>query len=179
MHQLDPPPAPPLGTLGKSTNEGNSLQLAIGEMHCLFQFCIERFQSIRRLFLQHSNSRAGGARRIVEGRRWPSAYVAARQPKRRTVGRAGAYHILWVRGYRDHTIPGRGFNLFKPLRRHFRATPFCRHARSRRDPGDQNASVPKIDDRLGGLLREGGRGASESSRKFAVWAEPVGNGGPP
>jgi hypothetical protein len=26
---------------------------------------------------------------------------------------------------------------------------------------------------------KGGRGASESSRKFAVWAEPVGNGGPP
>ena len=32
--------------------------------------------------------------------------------------------MLWVRGFRDHTISGRGFNLFKPLRRHFRATPF-------------------------------------------------------
>src|ERR1700734_1732765 len=42
------------------------------------------------------------------------------------VARSAAYHILWVRGYRDHTIPGRGFNLFKPLRRHFRATPSCR-----------------------------------------------------
>ena len=28
---------------------------------------------------------------------------------------------MWVRGFRDPTIPGRGFNLFKPLRRHFRA----------------------------------------------------------
>jgi hypothetical protein len=103
----------------------------------------------------------------VEGWRWPIAHVAARQPKWRTVGRAAAYHILWVRGIGDHTISRRGFNLFKQLRRHFRATPFCSHALSRRDPGDQNASVPKIDDRLGGLLREGGRGASES-RKFAA-----------
>ena len=51
-----------------------------------------------------------------------SGYVAARQPKWRTVGRAAEYQILWVRGFRDHTISGRGFNLFKPLRRHFRAT---------------------------------------------------------
>ncbi len=43
-------------------------------------------------------------------------------------------------------FPGRGFNLFKPLRRHFRATPFCRHVLSRRDPGDRNASAQKIDD---------------------------------
>ena len=31
-----------------------------------------------------------------------------------------------ARGFRAHTISGRGFNLFKPLRRHFRARPFCR-----------------------------------------------------
>jgi hypothetical protein len=31
------------------------------------------------------------------------------------------YQMLWVRGFRAHTISGRGFNLFKPLRRHFRA----------------------------------------------------------
>jgi hypothetical protein len=31
-----------------------------------------------------------------------------------------------AQGFRDHTNPGRGFNLFKPLRRHFRATPSCR-----------------------------------------------------
>ena len=29
--------------------------------------------------------------------------------------------MLWVRDFGDHTISGRGFNLFKPLRRHFRA----------------------------------------------------------
>src|ERR1700684_632196 len=46
MHELDSA----FRELGKSTNERNSLQLAIGETHCLFQFCIERFQSIRRLF---------------------------------------------------------------------------------------------------------------------------------
>jgi hypothetical protein len=40
--------------------------------------------------------------------------------------------------------------------RHFRATPFCRQVLSRRDPDDRNASVQKIDDRLGGLLRDGG-----------------------
>jgi hypothetical protein len=40
----------------------------------------------------------------------------------RTLGQPRAvYQILWVRGFRDPTISGRGFNLFKPLRRHFRA----------------------------------------------------------
>jgi hypothetical protein len=29
--------------------------------------------------------------------------------------------MLWVRGFRDHTISRPGFNLFKPLRRHFPA----------------------------------------------------------
>ena len=36
--------------------------------------------------------------------------------------RAPVYHILWVRGFRPIPFPGSGFNLFKPLRRHFRAT---------------------------------------------------------
>ena len=49
------------------------------------------------------------------------AILAARQPESRTASRAAGYHILWVRVFRDHTISGRGFNLFKPLRRHFRA----------------------------------------------------------
>jgi hypothetical protein len=40
----------------------------------------------------------------------------------RPVRRAPVYHILWLRGFRDHTISGPGFNLFKSLRRHFRAT---------------------------------------------------------
>ena len=46
------------------------------------------------------------------------------------VSRALAYHILWVRGLRGHTIPGHGSNLFKRLQRHFRATPFCRQVYS-------------------------------------------------
>src|SRR5271170_3064704 len=29
--------------------------------------------------------------------------------------------MLWLRGFQDHTISGRGFNLFKLLWRHFRA----------------------------------------------------------
>ena len=52
--------------------------------------------------------------------------------------------------FRGHTISGRGFNLFKPLRRHFRANSV---SLSHRDPGDRNASAQKIDDRLDGLLR--------------------------
>ena len=47
-----------------------------------------------------------------------------RQPEYGTVSRAPLYRILWVRGFRDHTISGRGSNLFKALRRHFRTTPF-------------------------------------------------------
>ena len=65
-----------------------------------------------------------------------------------------SYHILGVRDFRAHTISGRGFNLFKPLRHHFRAT---RVAVSRRDPGDRNASV---------TTRE--RPFSRSSRKIAT-----------
>src|SRR5271170_1831224 len=90
-----------------------------------FQFCIERFQGLRRLFLQLSNF----------------VILAVRQPEPRTVSCPPVYQILWVRGFRAHTIPGRGFNLFKPLRRHFRATPFCRQALSRRDPGDRRLGV--------------------------------------
>jgi hypothetical protein len=35
------------------------------------------------------------------------------------------YHILWVRGFQGTTISAPGINLFKPLRRHFRATRFA------------------------------------------------------
>src|SRR5271156_308099 len=130
--------APPLGTLGKSTNERNSLRLAIGETHRLFQFCIERFQSIRRLFLEHCDSQAGGP--TYRG----GTAVAKRLRRGSSAGaRSAAYQILWVRSFRDHPIPRRGFNLFKPLRRHFAATPFCCHALSRRDPGDRNAWAPR------------------------------------
>ncbi len=44
-------------------------------------------------------------------------------------------------GCRGHTIPRRGFNLFKPLRRHFPASPFCRRALPRRGAGDRNAAA--------------------------------------
>ena len=43
--------------------------------------------------------------------------------------------MLWVRGFRAPTISRRGFNVFKPLRRHLPATPSCRQPlapRSRR-----------------------------------------------
>jgi hypothetical protein len=81
--------------------------------------------------------------------------LAARQTESRAVSRAPVYHILWVRSFRAHTISRPGFNLFKPLRRHFPATPFCRQPLAR-DPSDRNASVQKFDDRLGGLGRDGG-----------------------
>jgi hypothetical protein len=101
-----------------------------------FQFCIERNQSFGRLFLQR--------RALV--------ILAARRPETHAVSRAPVYHILWVRGFRAPTISRPGFNLFKPLRRHFGATPFCRQPLAR-DPSDRNASVQKVD---GGLRRDGG-----------------------
>ena len=107
-----------------------------------FQFYIERVQSVRRLFLQLRNFATLSFLRL-----------ACRSSARSA---APVYHILWVRGFRAHTISGRGFNLFNPLRRHFRATPLYRRALSRRDPGDRNASVQKIEDRLDDLRRDGG-----------------------
>jgi len=42
-------------------------------------------------------------------------------------GRGGRLHqILWVEGCRSHTISRRRLKLFKPLRRHFPASPFSR-----------------------------------------------------
>jgi hypothetical protein len=49
-------------------------------------------------------------------------------------------HLLYLVGSR---LPSREFNLFNLLRRHFRATPFCRQALPRRDCGDRNASVQR------------------------------------
>src|ERR1700722_9492341 len=46
--------------------------------------------------------------------------IALSSPER-TVSHAPVYQMLWLRGFGDHTILGRGFNLFKPLRRYFRA----------------------------------------------------------
>jgi len=64
--------------------------------------------------------------------------LAARQPGSHTVSCGSVYQMLRVRGFRAHAISRRGSNLFKPLRRHFAATPFCRHARG--DPGDRLGS---------------------------------------
>ena len=65
----------------------------------------------------------------VDNRRRPRAAPPSRgvPPIRGTSGgsRAPVYQILWVGAFRDATISGRGFNLIKPLRRHFRTTPFC------------------------------------------------------
>ena len=47
------------------------------------------------------------------------------QPER-TVSRGGRVPDLVASRLPRPTISGRGFNLFNPLRRHFRATPFCR-----------------------------------------------------
>jgi hypothetical protein len=55
---------------------------------------------------------------------------------KRTVSRAPVYQMLWVRDFGDHTILGRGFNLFKPLRRHFRA------GAGRRDKWNEWGSAP-------------------------------------
>jgi hypothetical protein len=117
-----------------------------------FQFCIRRFQSIGRLFFCNF---------II---------LPARQPESHAVSPA-PYQILWVRGLRAHTISEPGSNLFKPLRRHFRATPSCRQTRSRRGRDDRNTSVQKTDDRLGCLPRDGGTGTNierlrNSGKKF-------------
>ncbi len=58
------------------------------------------------------------------------------------------HQILWVQGCQGHTISRRESNLFKPLRRHFRASPLCRQALPRRGAGDRNAAVQEMDDRL-------------------------------
>jgi hypothetical protein len=151
---------------------------ARGEGGRRFQFCIERLQDFRRLFLQLSGPRLatapvpaprgsaraarrrgrGGAARspVCSSRRrglprfflgferfqcFARRKISLRPPRvefdnvscgsrpERTVSRAPVYQMLWLRGFRDHTNPGRGFNLFNPLRRHFRATPSCRRGK--------------------------------------------------
>src|SRR5277367_6967330 len=74
-----------------------------------------------------------------------------RNPSR--FSRGPAYHILWLRGFRDHTISRRGFNLFKPLRRHFRATPFLPSGPRAAIPTSETPRVQKIGDGLGDLRR--------------------------
>jgi hypothetical protein len=55
-----------------------------------------------------------------------SAIVAARQPEARTVSHALCTISCGFEAFRAHTNLGRRFNLFKPLRRHFRATTMWR-----------------------------------------------------
>src|SRR5271168_885110 len=83
---------------------------------------------------------------------------AAPQPEFAHGHRPPVYHILWVRGFRAHTISRRGFNLFKPLRRHFPATRCCRQVPHPLAPRCRRPkrSVQKIEDRLGGLRQDGG-----------------------
>ena len=89
--------------------------------------------------------------------------LAARQPESRTVGRAPEYQILWVRGFRDHTNSGRGFNLSSRCGAISGRLRFA----VRRDPSDRDASVQKIDDRLDDLRRDGGmRTNIERRRNF-------------
>ena len=70
---------------------------------------------------------------LCEAENFPSGLRARRIRQRscgsrpeRTVSPRARYQMLWLPGFRATTISGRGFNLFKPLRRHFRATPSCR-----------------------------------------------------
>jgi hypothetical protein len=93
--------------------------------------------------------------------------LTARQPASRTVSRAPVYHILWVRGFRGHTISGRGFNLFKPLQRHFRATPSLPSGHSR-------TAIPAMETPQPGEIAEGlrrseagGAAASLAARRNA------------
>jgi hypothetical protein len=85
-----------------------------------------RRRTARRAFLAR---RSAGPRNVSRSR--------AREPRARIPDLVG-------RGCRDPTISGRGFNLIKALRRHFRATPFCLEpSRSHRNP-----SIQKIVERL-------------------------------
>jgi hypothetical protein len=86
-------------------------------------------------------SKTTGRRSALARRPYAPRFQSMLEPER-TVSRAPVYQMLWLRGVRGHTISGAGFNLFKPLRRQFRATQVL----SRRDPGDRDASVQKIDD---------------------------------
>ena len=57
--------------------------------------------------------------------------------------RARVPHLV-VRGFRAHTISRRGFNPFKPLRRHFPATPYLAVSLSRRAVAPASAVARRI-----------------------------------
>jgi hypothetical protein len=122
----------------------------------------------------------GGALSILH-----PVFLAARHPESRTVGRAPAYQILWVRGFRDHTNLGRGFNLFKPLRRHFRATPFCRRGRADLGPMRQTPTLLRLRKNAARSPRWGSVPLSRDSwlgermaRPFRIASQSVAHGGP-
>jgi len=105
-----------------------------------FQFCIERFQSIGRLFLQLPET---GILVILE----------ARLPEPRTVSRRT--RCCGSEASEAIPFPGPDSIFSSRCGAISRRLPFCRRALSRRDPGDRNASVQKIDNRLGDLRRDG------------------------
>jgi hypothetical protein len=113
---------------------------SLGERRRRFQFCIERFQSIGRLFLQLSQT---GIFVILE----------ARLPEPRTVSRRT--RSCGSEASEPIPFPGADSIFSSRCGAISRRLPFRRRALSRRDPGDRNASVQKIDDRLGDLRRDG------------------------
>ena len=90
-----------------------------------------------------------------------SVGVAHGQPRARVPNVVGSR-------FPAHTISGPGFNLFKSLRRHFRANPFCRQRR--------NASFQKIDDRFGDLRRANRKSALS---RFCLLPAPRARRAPP
>jgi hypothetical protein len=100
-----------------------------------FQFCVERFQSIRRLFLSLRNF----------------VILAARQPEPHNGQPRGCVpYLVGSRLPRPYRFAAR-IQSFQAIAAPFPGASFF-ISLSRRDPGDRNASVQKLDNRLGGLL---------------------------
>ena len=106
---------------------------------CRFQLCIERFQIVRRLFLRLRNF----------------VIPAAPQPKLRTVT---ARRCTISCGFgASEPIPFLGADsIFSSRCGAISRRLLSAVSLSRRDPGDRNVSVQKIEDRLGGLRQDGG-----------------------
>ena len=86
----------------------HSCQLVTRPAHCRF----ERFQRV--------GARAGSNWTDENGGGLPVLAACEPEPRMRQP-RWIPYRILGVEASQGHTISGRGFNLFKPLRRHFRS----------------------------------------------------------
>ena len=96
---------------------------------------IARFIFYRKNIVINAEKHNPAVRRRSPRRRSSRSLSQAAPPfcqSERTVSRAPMHQIMWLRGFRAHTISRRGFNLFKPLRRHFPATRFCRQPLSQR-----------------------------------------------